>query len=341
MTKLSSGISHTDCGADQEAQDLCDIHLTPNEYLAGRARLLSYAKAHPSPSILHMRSAKSSAHIRTKIIVALAAAIIFGIGVTITTQGALPGSTLYSLKTYGLEKIASGFLFSKDAKNRWALARVDRRLSEVEALAQKNKLSKTKALMAHQLLATHLHYLVNEIRADETANPSIASPLADPLKTILSRHQKTLSRLMEEKKDRFDILATSETVLTNTALIVDNPPGRGLPTSIAKDLQLSIFTDKPEYATGEPIRMTIRIANTGTTPQKISFPTLCQVAYWIDGQRFAPQVCGQALSLVTIPAQQNNDWNLIHTLPPLDPGFHVIKGEIIDRGSAIQTIRMR
>ncbi len=107
---------------------------------------------------------------------------------------------------------------------------------------------------------------------------------------------------------------------------------------LESSLEITVDTDKDEYALDEDVQISITATNTSAEDITLHFPTSHQASYVIDGRydwaRNHPAL--GVLTDLTIPAGESHTWSFTHT--PEDyrllPGTHSIVGVVIGYGKS-------
>lgn len=116
-----------------------------NERLAGAEKTLMlesiFAMPVPSPYARYMRV---FAYVKKPAALALVLCLVFSASVAYASQAALPGDTLYALKTRVVEPLIGIAAFAPKQKLEWEQEKVVRRITEAKALAEKNELDEER-----------------------------------------------------------------------------------------------------------------------------------------------------------------------------------------------------
>lgn len=164
-----------------------------------REHLLSYAKANPmyvsSPYTQFLSVVSTFSHPRFVSAFVLTLVIALGGSVALAAYGALPGQTLYTVKTSLLEPTQGFFAFSSQAQADWHLALAEARLKEVEDLAQKQELS--PKVSAESQARFDQSFDAAEATLDRLAqdNPEAAAKTDATFSMALGTHQAMLDEL--------------------------------------------------------------------------------------------------------------------------------------------------
>ncbi len=135
------------------------------------------------------------------VIVALLVAALLGGGTSYAAQGALPGDTLYPVKTHVNEPVQEALAFSTQAKADVEANIAEERLSEAEKLAQRGTLSTTTAAQLAADFANHLQK--SETNAHQLAgkDPASAAETDSSLAARIAAHKDILEALSSENED--------------------------------------------------------------------------------------------------------------------------------------------
>lgn len=170
-----------------------------------KSQLLSFIKENPEvangeplpnrASFVNIRPAFSY------IFLAVMLAVLGGIGISVVAQNALPGESLYPIKTGVNERVLALALFSDQAKAEYDINLAQLRLEEFETIDAQNKLTDKSSREVKTLLSDHLSDIKNRIiNLKNRENARIAAELSAKLEVLLKEHAKTLDKLVEDKE---------------------------------------------------------------------------------------------------------------------------------------------
>ena len=195
---------------NKELQNFIDqaksIKMTAEEKSLLRSKLSSL----PIPSPLQIaRSpylAKSHFWTLGKALVAACLIVVLGGGsLSYAAESSLPGQLLYPVKTKFNEEIAAMVKFKPEDKLAWQEKMVERRLKEIEALTERNKLNDRAKIQIEKNLEKHL----NKIRklkkgSNIDDNPTIMKieKAKTGLKKKENREDKPKQKKLKERDDQ-------------------------------------------------------------------------------------------------------------------------------------------
>jgi predicted outer membrane repeat protein len=102
-------------------------------------------------------------------------------------------------------------------------------------------------------------------------------------------------------------------------------------SALATDLEITVETDKPVYAFGEDVNVSVTAFNPTDSPITLGFASSCQASYLIDDWYFYSQSCTWGFTHVTIEPNESHTWTMVHDsyqrhTCPLRPGSHSVVG---------------
>ncbi len=167
--------------------------LSQNEKDILRARIMEVIRQNPFPATqkkVAIISPYSVFLIVRNHILASALIVLFFISSTGTllAEKALPGNTLYGIKTGVNEKVLGLFATSPQAKAEWQLTLADRRLSESETLATQDKLTPEESAQLQASFDEHTRLALNANDSDSVEVPlhaGVTSTTAVQVPTIM------------------------------------------------------------------------------------------------------------------------------------------------------------
>lgn len=150
----------------------------------------------------------------------LAVLFIGGISISVGAENALPGDTLYPIKTNVSEKVVALTLFSDQAKAEYDINLAQLRLEEAETMAAQNKLNGQSSQEVTILLVDHLKDIENrilDIKSKENAR--VAAQMASKLQVAVQAHAPIVDKLIESAQgngsDIKNILSEIEKAIEN------------------------------------------------------------------------------------------------------------------------------
>ncbi len=167
-----------------------------------RAHLVPHIQQHP----VALRSPYQSFFIRSpfmslirKPVVALMLFILVMVGgaPTYAAAGSLPGEPLYVVKVKVLEPAESLLAVTLEAKASLTVSITERRVKEVEQLAEKNKLSSKQGAESRDEFDRALERAEAKLELLRDKNPEVATKLETALTASLDAHEVTLHGFSE------------------------------------------------------------------------------------------------------------------------------------------------
>ena len=170
---------------------------------SGISRGVEYAHAWVRPLALHPIPA------------ALVLVLLMGAGTSYAAEGALPGDTLYPVKTQVNERIATAIAVTPEAKARVDAARVARRLAEADTLAASGALStSTQAIVDEGIAQAADDFDASIAAASDT--PSTLALRAD-VESDIHAHARALATAADERGAEMRVPVAIETSATAPA----------------------------------------------------------------------------------------------------------------------------
>ena len=141
-----------------------------------------------------------------------AAMVLFGGGTSFAAEGALPGDTLYPVKTSVNEEVVSMVKVSNKSQAKWDIRRSERRLEEIEKLAADGEISEEAKAEAKTRLESHIKDVKKNIEEMEKEGDSESSfEIASGLETSLKAHQRVLEKIQAKTEQRTKAETKTET----------------------------------------------------------------------------------------------------------------------------------
>lgn len=194
------------------------INLSTEERSSVEKSVLNFIKDNPIvnsnqlPRLVHQDGANASLWSRiflTKLnfaptmAMALVIAILFGGGVSLGAEKALPGDTLYPVKVGINEEVRSWIAISEESKADWEVKRVERRLEEAEELATKGTFNDGARANLEAQFEAHAEKVKNRIEKLETKkNFNAAVDVSSKFEKSLKEHEKRLNKLKIETESK-------------------------------------------------------------------------------------------------------------------------------------------
>ncbi|MEX1027825.1 MAG: DUF5667 domain-containing protein [Candidatus Paceibacterota bacterium] len=154
-------------------------------------------------------------YIRPMPAVALVLALVLSGSVSVAAQQALPGDTLYPIKTNVNEEVADWFSVSATADANRAAMLAERRLEEAEQLAVQGRLEATTRVQTQQALGVHLERFESEVAQLEV---DAAGEARARLESALAAHDRVLVALESRANGDISLLrANVQTAIRQSA----------------------------------------------------------------------------------------------------------------------------
>lgn len=169
-----------------------------------RANLLAYVRAHrppvPEPT---RRMFGILALLRRPLPVALAVAVILAsTGVASAAEQSLPGDPLYTVKINVNERVRGALALSQTSQAAWELERVERRLQEAEALAQRGDLKTAARVELERQLQLASMAVAERITVLQTRGENgAAAELSVSLEAAFDVHEHTIAEVKGQGTD--------------------------------------------------------------------------------------------------------------------------------------------
>ncbi len=195
------------------------IRLSKTERDATERELLAYMRANPmqqvrNSGVMRQLLQKGPNHSLTQkpmllkpTAIALMAVLLLGVGTSYAAEQALPGDTLYPVKTEVNERVRGAFTFSEEGKARWESNKAGRRLGEFAQLRTRDgRVSEEMLSHLQEKFDQHAQrvqeriVIVREKYGDEKANA-----LADHFAHAVQYHEEVIERLSDGTVDQEDI----------------------------------------------------------------------------------------------------------------------------------------
>lgn len=128
--------------------------------------------------------------------------LMFGGGMGLAAEKALPGDSLYPIKS-GLSEEARGWLsISEEARANWEVERVQRRLEEAEQLASRGSLNaENRAVIEANFQAQSERVRDRIAKFEGKENFNAAVGVSSNFEVALKAHERILARLFDEETD--------------------------------------------------------------------------------------------------------------------------------------------
>lgn len=179
------------------------IRLSGEEKARIHSRLVAHMRANPIPAKPVATPYQSFfgvlspfAFLLRMPVAALALILLVTVGgaTTFAAQGALPGNPLYPLKVRVIEPVKGLMAVSAEEKAAWQVSLVEARVSEVEQLALKAKLTPEEGLKSQERFDRSLQTARETIQRLSEDNPNEAKKIEDSFTVSLDVHEDTLDR---------------------------------------------------------------------------------------------------------------------------------------------------
>lgn len=193
-----------------------EVRLSTEEKGAMRAVLARVARKNRAPETGSVWSSVSPylflARLRTyQTVLAASFMLLVALGGTVyAAEGALPGDTLYPIKTEVNERVRTALAVTDEAKVRLEMRLMERRLEEAEKLSIRTKVSPSARELATQNMEKYAKRVETRIgRLEEKGKDDKALAVAQDFSDIIRKHERILQR--DEKPIR---VATSTPAVT-------------------------------------------------------------------------------------------------------------------------------
>jgi hypothetical protein len=186
-----------------------EVHLSEAERVRMRNTLTAYMAMKPVRSAHTTYRALSFLEIvfspRLVTLVLIGAILSSSAGVSYAAESALPGDTLYSVKTRIIEPVRGALAATPSAKRAWAIQVADERAKEAATLAAENKLDASTQAQIEESFRSHAHIASAALEQNTTVNPTESSTEAARFEARLSEYERVIVALAPEpeKHERF------------------------------------------------------------------------------------------------------------------------------------------
>lgn len=189
---------------------LREVALTPEEKTSLRATLETLTTNAPVRGVVHERPSwrrffafpfplSMGRLLPVPILAMLTLALVAGASVAAAAEHAVPGDTLYPVKINVNEALRSAVTVTAEGKASWEARRVERRLEEIERIAEKTDVSATQAATMRATFdaqATRTQQRITELEAQGHAEEAAA--VGARLEAVLTAHTTILETLETE-----------------------------------------------------------------------------------------------------------------------------------------------
>lgn len=222
------------------------VHLTEDEFRAGREKFMIYMQENP------VRNAEDARHIwqrplfltQRPMFATIATIVILALsgGTAAAAEGSVPGSSLYPIKVYVNEQVRAALAVSPQAKVNWEARRAERRLEEVTKLVADNKLTASTSVQLGEQFKKHAERVQERIeRMEEKGNVENAAWVKHRFEASLKAHQAILERFTTPPSST---TSTTSTVPAQTTPVTTTPEVNLRPLLI--ELKLKLKEEKRE-----------------------------------------------------------------------------------------------
>ncbi|HYC83342.1 MAG TPA: hypothetical protein VEB60_02255 [Candidatus Paceibacterota bacterium] len=220
---------------DQLMSSLRGLPLNLSDKASMRARLLGYMRAHPlelrekqpAPSLVRSPLSREFRFRALEILryryvpVALILAITLSGGLSAAAESALPGQTLYPIKTGINEEVVAIVSVKAESKAKWEGKRVTRRIEEAKKLAVDGQLTVEAKETIETKLKEHADKASEKIAEIKEEDKVVAVAVSTEVEAALRNGQKELTAVAEETGEA-TITAMAETASSSAATIAVN-----------------------------------------------------------------------------------------------------------------------
>ncbi|MEK7479684.1 MAG: DUF5667 domain-containing protein, partial [Patescibacteria group bacterium] len=199
---VSNGVNNLFSNIQKEARK---IALTPDERESMRLRLEGVMQAHhlsgqggggPSPSP-YFSFVTARAAVPALVLILL----IGGGGVSYAAEGTLPGDLLYPVKITVNESVRGALAFSPQSKAKWHATAAERRMVEVETLADRGTLTPEVRSALEANFEDHAQEIEGIVDEAEAEDPVRAADIRTRFTSSLAAHASVISRLGDGSED--------------------------------------------------------------------------------------------------------------------------------------------
>lgn len=215
-------------------RNLKGINLEKTEKSRMRDSILAYAKERPLPEVARSRLSIFD-YLFLNPLPRMAAAVLivslgFGSIATVAAENALPGEFLHPVKIKINENIRSFLARSPYAKAEWEVERANRRLVEVEKLAETGKLEAKTIQEAKKRFEDHVQRASAEMAKEEKER---GGEIQSTLGALFLVHQDVLGTLIKARIEKEEVKEETRAEL------------RGLRDNVKDKLKIIIDNDLP------------------------------------------------------------------------------------------------
>ncbi len=205
--------------------------LSESERISMRNTLLAHMSAHPAKAPFAIRMADALAALADSfgeqstgslrfVPAALAMVMVVGLGTAYAAEGAVPGDALYAVKLNVNEPLQGALALTEKSKASWQTERIERRLTEAEALAAEGRLTP----VAQAQLQTEIHLTAAKFDANieklaaVEGDAAVAAAQSD-LEASLIGHAEVLLALSESTPDADKVQPILRSVITKAEAV--------------------------------------------------------------------------------------------------------------------------
>ncbi len=177
--------------------DLRSLSMTSSE----KERVFRAIMEAPVPSRFSFASLRMVVFAHQRLVVVAAAFVLIvgaGGGTLFASKLALPGDTLYPVKTRVAEPLRAVATFSSQAEAELQIATINERLEEAETLAARNDLDDEKQLTLSTLLEEHNDRFTKAVKTVARKDKDKALSLHNAFEADIQAHQRILSLIDED-----------------------------------------------------------------------------------------------------------------------------------------------
>lgn len=128
--------------------------------------------------------------------------VIVGATTSFAAEKALPGDTLYHLKVGLNEPLRTALIKDLDNKIDWEGEKLDRRLSEVEALVSRGNISDENTKQLEKNLETNLNSFEEIIKENQDVDEQKINNAEFRLNVRKDAHEKIIEKIQSDKDDK-------------------------------------------------------------------------------------------------------------------------------------------
>lgn len=185
-----------------------DIRMSKDEKATIRESVLNFIYQNPVRTEMMPRLSNWSTMFHYKLnylsimTILLIISLMFGSGMGLAAEKALPGDSLYPVKIGFNEEVRGWLSISEEAKANWEVERVQKRLEEAELMASQGSLdAETRAVIEANFQAQSEKVKDRIAKFENKDNFNAAVGVSSNFEVALRAHERILARLLDEETD--------------------------------------------------------------------------------------------------------------------------------------------